>query len=602
MPYASKFRAAEFKDPVEVDLLSRMLKSVEDEFSDISKVLPATYYSQTQLKTDGKAEVHWNNITNKPSAYPPSAHATTHEKGGSDLIDTLGDLTVDTLTLTSTPIAFPDADFQIKKGTESIFYAGSHTYVRTPSGEIRLRIGSSDKLVVDSSLIHLNLDLLLGTSPFIKWQDGNLVLQTNKGTNEDTIVVIQGKGTGYGSQYIFDEDNAEALFLYSIAGYGAIQAVGTSPQGLLIQYSQPQNVTFWQGISSGNPILAIFGVQSGAGPKFGSQWVDTSGIYNLQGEIGLRLNFASYYLNALADNNKALDSALLEGQNGAYYLAWANITGKPSTYPPSNHDIITSHTDSGLTVGYVIRATGTTTFAWAQLQHSDLGGVSANQHHAQLHASSHNLGEGDELNHDNLAGFVVAEHLSLPNTITNVLTNHTKAIHDALGLDHGALSGRGDDDHNIYILVSGLRAFTGVVSGITPTAAAHLATKGYVDTEIAGVGGNVFYSRTPQALSLTIDNTWRDLDVTSYTSANAKWAILKMKGATSSTYGGDLLLREKGETNHCAEVTMNGDPDHETDKCNQVIVPLDSSQVFQYKAYRQNATVAFSLYIVGWIE
>lgn len=39
------------------------------------------------------------------------------------------------------------------------------------------------------------------------------------------------------------------------------------------------------------------------------------------------------------------------------------------------------HTATGLTAGYVVRASGATTFAFAQLQHSDLGGVSADQHH-----------------------------------------------------------------------------------------------------------------------------------------------------------------------------------------------------------------------------
>lgn len=44
------------------------------------------------------------------------------------------------------------------------------------------------------------------------------------------------------------------------------------------------------------------------------------------------------------------------------------------------------HTASGLTIGHVIRASGSTTFAWAELQHTDLGGVSSDQHHAQAHA------------------------------------------------------------------------------------------------------------------------------------------------------------------------------------------------------------------------
>ena len=47
--------------------------------------------------------------------------------------------------------------------------------------------------------------------------------------------------------------------------------------------------------------------------------------------------------------------------------------------------------------------------------------------------------------------------------------------------DHGALTGLADDDHTQYILVDGTRGFTGAVSGQTPTIAAHLSTKAYVD-------------------------------------------------------------------------------------------------------------------------
>lgn len=46
---------------------------------------------------------------------------------------------------------------------------------------------------------------------------------------------------------------------------------------------------------------------------------------------------------------------------------------------------------------------------------------------------------------------------------------------------HDGLTGLNDDDHAQYILVTGTRAFTGVVGGITPTAAAHLTRKDYVD-------------------------------------------------------------------------------------------------------------------------
>jgi hypothetical protein len=48
-------------------------------------------------------------------------------------------------------------------------------------------------------------------------------------------------------------------------------------------------------------------------------------------------------------------------------------------------------------------------------------------------------------------------------------------------ISHGNLNDLLNDDHTQYSLADGTRAFTGVVSGVTPTADAHLVTKGYVD-------------------------------------------------------------------------------------------------------------------------
>jgi hypothetical protein len=66
--------------------------------------------------------------------------------------------------------------------------------------------------------------------------------------------------------------------------------------------------------------------------------------------------------------------------DGSSKVTYSNLDSIPSTFTPSNHDIITTHTDSGLTIGYVIRASGATTFTWAQLSHSDLNDDETNQH------------------------------------------------------------------------------------------------------------------------------------------------------------------------------------------------------------------------------
>jgi len=59
--------------------------------------------------------------------------------------------------------------------------------------------------------------------------------------------------------------------------------------------------------------------------------------------------------------------------------------------------------------------------------------------------------------------------------------------------DHGELTGLGDDDHTQYILVDGTRAFTGTVSGVTPTEDAHLTTKQYVDSELDTLSGSIHH-------------------------------------------------------------------------------------------------------------
>jgi hypothetical protein len=62
---------------------------------------------------------------------------------------------------------------------------------------------------------------------------------------------------------------------------------------------------------------------------------------------------------------------------------------------------------------------------------------------------------------------------------------------DGLTLDHGGLTGLGDDDHTQYILVDGSRGFTSTVSGVDPTQPYHLTTKNYLDTELATISGGI---------------------------------------------------------------------------------------------------------------
>lgn len=67
------------------------------------------------------------------------------------------------------------------------------------------------------------------------------------------------------------------------------------------------------------------------------------------------------------------------------------------------------------------------------------------------------------------------------------MTTLSKETHDRLGLDHGALSGKGDDDHTQYLLVDGTRAMTG---GLDPaTDLAH--SLGSPTKRWIGIHGNI---------------------------------------------------------------------------------------------------------------
>jgi len=77
------------------------------------------------------------------------------------------------------------------------------------------------------------------------------------------------------------------------------------------------------------------------------------------------------------------------------------------------------------------------------------------------------------------------------NTTTDALNLYTGsswvlASTDVEDIDHGTLGGLSDDDHTQYILADGTRDFSAAVGGVTPVVSGDLATKGYIDDEIAG--------------------------------------------------------------------------------------------------------------------
>ena len=89
------------------------------------------------------------------------------------------------------------------------------------------------------------------------------------------------------------------------------------------------------------------------------------------------------------------------------------------------------HAEAGLAVGNVLRASGAAAFSFAQLQHGDLGGVGANDHHNEVHVVNS-----------------TGPHAEAGLTISHVLRVSGAAAFAFAELQHDDLGGVGTDDHH----------------------------------------------------------------------------------------------------------------------------------------------------------
>jgi len=92
------------------------------------------------------------------------------------------------------------------------------------------------------------------------------------------------------------------------------------------------------------------------------------------------------------------------------------------------------------------------------------------------------LGVGAAIDHLDLINIGVNSHITIDTHLadSNIHFSSSEII-------HSLLQGLSSDDHLQYPLVTGLRGFTGVVSGITPVLGTHLTTKAYVDAVVQGI-------------------------------------------------------------------------------------------------------------------
>jgi len=76
-------------------------------------------------------------------------------------------------------------------------------------------------------------------------------------------------------------------------------------------------------------------------------------------------------------------------------LTTVSSSGSSGSLPDPHILTGTHHSESGLTIGHTLVATGATAFAWQQMDHANLTGITSDQHHSQVHTLSGSDHTGD---------------------------------------------------------------------------------------------------------------------------------------------------------------------------------------------------------------
>lgn len=150
-------------------------------------------------------------------------------------------------------------------------------------------------------------------------------------------------------------------------------------------------------------------------------------------------------------------------------------------------------------------------------------------------------------------------------------------------IDHGALTGLGDDDHVQYLLISGTRAMTGdldaggnnVIITAAPTLASHAVNKAYADAVAAGLRpkGNVRVASTT-----TINIASAPATIDGVTMANGDRVIVK-DGSTTNT--GTSSIDNGIYIYNGAAAAMTRSPDQDNDPLSEIVNGVLVPQVLE---------------------
>lgn len=175
----------------------------------------------------------------------------------------------------------------------------------------------------------------------------------------------------------------------------------------------------------------------------------------------------------------------------------------------TNTGLGAQHSISGATAGHVLRASSSTTAAFAQLQHGDLGGVGANDHHNQSHniiGSDHTLTTASQYQ---LVGATAANTLGLLTPSVNGAANSILRMNSSGNLRLGG--GSGTAQRRLHIIGSDgavasfpSSAMTGTESLVVENAGANssmaiissanaFSSIKFIESGASTMGGHIFY-------------------------------------------------------------------------------------------------------------
>lgn len=177
------------------------------------------------------------------------------------------------------------------------------------------------------------------------------------------------------------------------------------------------NIMKWNGTAWINVPIPT----SGTGNAY-SSITDGTTTANASGSDTFKLRTANNLLTIAVQDNDAT-----HGDNALFTINEANISHDNiadvsiDDHHPRDHALDGStHTAAALTAGEVLAADTATTFSWRQLLYSELASIPTS-FTPDTHASSHEVGGGDLVDHDNLTNYVAGEHF-LQTAITNIST------------------------------------------------------------------------------------------------------------------------------------------------------------------------------------